>query len=136
MKKYIFVVAIVILGWIYLSCGRNPVKPHSPHPEHPVHPSHPVIPSEFIICNLVDLTVAGDVIIDKSSPNIYAFKRNGIEEARAVLDTTTANPTIITITHTFKDYNLLSDLFSIVKVEGSRAEIISVGITKIKCLEQ
>jgi len=150
MKKYIFVAAIIILGWIYLSCGNNPVKPHPSHPEHPIFPSHFIIPSDTVevvitdtifidvpfICNLVDLTVAGDVIIDKSRPNVYAFKKNGIEEARAVLDTTTADPTIITITHTFENYNLLSDLFSIVVVRGSRAEVISVGVIKIECLEQ
>jgi len=142
----------VILPFVLINTAchdNNPIKPHSPHPAHPVHPSHPVISPDTVevattdtifidvpfICNLVDLTVAGDVIIDKSGPNVYAFKRNNIEEARAILDTTTTDPTIITIIHTFENYNLLADIFSIKVVKGSRADVISVGVIKMECVE-
>lgn len=131
----------------FLSCAKhNPVKPHPPHPSHPVHPTHPVIPSSDtvqvvridtifidvpIIFEIVDLKVEGDVIIDRSGPNVYAFKRNGIEEERISLTETSEIPRTVIISHTFKDYKILEDTFSIEVISGSRAAVKGVRATEI-----
>lgn len=140
-----------------IACSdNNPIKPHPPHPphpEHPIHPRHPDIPSDTvrivttdtvfitvvdtvfinvpIIFEIVDLKVEGDVVIDRSGPNIYAVKRNGIEEKRFNLTETSEIPRTVIISHIFKDYKILEDTFSIEVIKGSRAAVKGVRVVEI-----
>ena len=139
--KSVIILLIIIIGFIIgLNCHRdNPIKPHLPHPEHPAHPRHPDLSPTVIhdttevpiIFEIVDLAVEGDVIIDISPNNIYVFKRNGIEEERVSLLEISQIPRTVIISHTFKNYKILEDTFSIDVIGGSRAAVKGVRVVEI-----
>ncbi len=143
MSNKILVGIIFGILFIGLNCSKNnPVKPHPEHPEHPPHPDTITIHDTTIvrdttiikvpiIFEIVDLKVEGDVIIDRSVPNIYAAKRNGIEEKRFTLTETSEIPRTVIISYTFKDYKILEDTFSIEIISGSRAAVKGVRVVEI-----
>jgi len=137
-----FRLIIIIVAVMGISChDGNPIKPHLKHPEHPTHPRHPdlspivihdtTIVAVPIIFEIVDLKVEGDVIIDRSGPNIYVIKRNGIEEKRFTLTEISEIPRTVIISYTFKNYKILEDTFSIEVIRGSRAAVKGVRVVAI-----
>ena len=137
-----FLVGVMFcVSLIGLHCSRadNPIRPH----DHPivvpdttiVHDTTTVIVYDTtyipIIFKIVDLSVEGKAIIDISPNNIYSFKKNGIEEGRIKLSEVSQIPRTVIISHTFKDYKMLEDTFSIEVISGSRAEVKEIRVVEI-----
>lgn len=134
-----FNLIMIIVAVMGISChDGNPIKPHFKHPDHPQHPDlSPIVIHDTtivvvpIIFEIVDLKVEGDVIIDRSGPNIYVAKRNGIEEKRFTLTEISEISRTVVISYTFKNYKILEDTFSIDVISGSRAAVKGVRVVAI-----
>ncbi len=138
----------ILIGIIFciafgMSCSRsNPVGLHPDHidyPDHPIHPPHPIVVSDTVFvdipstCQKVNLTAAGEVIKDQS-PNLYDWKKNGVAVEREKTEGILGNPTTTTLAHTFENYDLLNDTFTLEVVSGSRAKVVSITVVSIACI--
>ena len=135
----------ILVGLIFciafgMNCSKhNPAGPHPDHPDHPIHPPHPIVVSDTVFvdipstCQKVILTAAGEVIKDQS-PNIYGWKKNGVEVKRERTEEISRTPVIVTLIHTFENYDLLNDTFTLEVVSGSRAKVVSITVVSIACI--
>ncbi len=124
--------------YIWDNCSRN--NPVGLHPDYPDHPPHPIVVSDTVFvdipstCQKVILTAAGEVIKDQSGPNIYDWKKNGVAVKRERIEETSRMPVIVTLTHTFENYDLLNDTFTLEVISGSRAKVVSITVVSIACI--